>query len=62
MVAADPKEFKELGSFMLPEKSTLPKKLATSKDSKIWAHPAVANGKLYVRDHDLIFCFDVKGK
>jgi outer membrane protein assembly factor BamB len=62
MFGADPKEFRELGAFMLPERSSLPKTLATCKDSKPWAHPAVANGRLYVRDHDLIFCFDVKGK
>ena len=27
---------------------------------KIWTHPVVANGKLFLRDEDLIFCYDVK--
>ena len=29
---------------------------------KAWAHPVVFGGKLYVRDHDLLLCYDVKGK
>ena len=62
MFAANPMEFKELGAFQLPESSKLPQTVSTSRDSKTWAHPVIANGKLYVRDHDLIFCFDVKGK
>ena len=28
----------------------------------IWAHPVVANGKLYLRDHELLFCFDIAAK
>ena len=27
---------------------------------KIWTHPVVVNGKLYLRDQDLIYCFDVR--
>jgi outer membrane protein assembly factor BamB len=59
---ADPKEFKAISSFKLPESSAIPKTLPTSQDSRIWAHPVVANGRFYVRAHDLIFCYDVKGK
>jgi len=29
---------------------------------KIWTHPVIANGKLYVRDQDTLFCYDVKKK
>ena len=25
-----------------------------------WAHPVVANGKLYLRDQDTLFCYEVK--
>jgi hypothetical protein len=25
-----------------------------------WAHPVIANGKLYVRDQDVLLCYDVK--
>ena len=27
-----------------------------------WAHPVLANGKLYIRDQDTLFCYDVKAK
>lgn len=27
-----------------------------------WAHPVVANGKLYLRDQDMLFCYNVKAK
>lgn len=27
---------------------------------KIWVHPVVANGKLYLRDQEFIMCYDVK--
>ena len=26
----------------------------------VWAHPAIANGHLYLRDHELIFCYDIR--
>ena len=26
----------------------------------LWTHPVIANGRLYVRDQELLFCFDVK--
>lgn len=29
---------------------------------KVWTHPVVSDGKLYLRDQELLFCFDVKGK
>jgi len=27
-----------------------------------WTHPVIANGKMYVRDQDVLFCYDVKSK
>ena len=27
---------------------------------KVWTHPVVLNGRLYLRDQDLIFCYDVR--
>ena len=32
-----------------------------SKHGKIWTHPVIVNGRLYLRDQDLFFSFDVKG-
>ena len=25
-----------------------------------WAHPVIAGGRLYLRDQDILFCYDVK--
>jgi outer membrane protein assembly factor BamB len=55
-----PDGFKLISSFSLPERSNIPNKDKSSKSSKPWAHPVIANGLLYVRDHDLIFAYDVK--
>jgi outer membrane protein assembly factor BamB len=41
----------ERGRFEQPDRS----------ESPAWSHPVIANGKLYVRDQDLLFCYDVKG-
>ena len=24
-----------------------------------WSHPIIANGKMYLRDQDILFCYDV---
>jgi outer membrane protein assembly factor BamB len=46
------KEYLERGRIMQPERTRLP----------AWAHPVIANGKLYIRDQDTLFCYDVKAK
>jgi len=46
------KEYLERGRFDQPERT----------DKPAWAHPVVANGKLYIRDQDTLFCYDVKAK
>ena len=33
-----------------------------SPKGKVWTHPVVSDGKLYLRDQELLFCFDVKAK
>jgi len=40
------------GHFEQPDRSSAP----------AWAHPTIANGKLYIRDQDLLLCYDVKAK
>jgi outer membrane protein assembly factor BamB len=52
LVEPNPKEYVELGRFDQPERSKL----------SAWPHPVIANGKLYLRDHDLLLCYDVKRK
>ena len=56
LIEANPKEWKESGRFEIPQKSKFPR-----RSGAIWTHPVVANGKLFLRDHELIFCYDVKG-
>ena len=36
-------------------------KVPNTKD-RCWAHPVVAGGKLYIREKDVVWCYDVKAK
>jgi serine/threonine protein kinase len=31
-------------------------------ESPAWTHPVIANGRLYIRDQDVLFCYDVTEK
>lgn len=42
----------ERGRFEQPDRTSLP----------AWAHPVIANGKLYIRDQDLLLCYDIQAK
>ena len=57
LVQASPEGWKEKGRFTVPETS---KNHGKQNGGKFWTHPVVANGKLYLRDQDLIWCYDVK--
>lgn len=48
---------KQLGKFKLPERTKL-----LRPSGKAWAHPVISNGKLYLRDQDLLYCFDISAK
>jgi outer membrane protein assembly factor BamB len=48
--------WKEISSFKLEAQSS-----QRHPQGKIWVHPVVANGKLYLRDQELISCYDIKG-
>jgi len=54
MVLIEPsaQEYLERGRFEQPDRRQPP----------AWAHPVVANGKLYIRDQDILFCYDVKAR
>ena len=54
VVAASPDGWKEFGRMEFPERT-----LISTQDNMVWTHPVIANGKLYVRDHDLLFCYDL---
>lgn len=48
--------YKEHGRFTPPN----PPKKANGME-KSWAYPVIANGRLYVRDADCLWCYDIKG-
>jgi outer membrane protein assembly factor BamB len=52
LIEPNPKQYTERGRFQQPDRTRLP----------AWAHPVVANGKLYVRDQDVLFCYNVQAK
>jgi outer membrane protein assembly factor BamB len=55
LVEATP-DMKECGTFKIPQQTKIKRK----NNPSIWTHPVVANGKLYLRDQELLFCYDVK--
>lgn len=57
LIDASPEGFKEHGRFKLDPQTT-----QRNPKGKVWTHPVVANGKLFLRDQELLFCFDVSGK
>ena len=61
LLEANPKEWTEISRFAIPATSKLRKAADTSKSAGIWAHPAIANGRLFLRDDELIFCYDIRG-
>jgi len=44
--------YSEKGRFEQPDRA---KEMA-------WPHPVIAHGKLYIRDQDNLFCYDVKAR
>jgi outer membrane protein assembly factor BamB len=52
LVEANPEGYREKGRFEQPERT----RFAT------FAHPVVANRRLYLRDDDLLFCYDIAAK
>jgi outer membrane protein assembly factor BamB len=56
LAEASPAGWKEHGRFTLDPQSQI-----RSRQGRIWVHPVICNGKLYLRDQDLIYCYNVKG-
>lgn len=52
LIEVSPEGYKERGRFSQPDRST----------KEAWPHPVVAHGKLFLRDQDLLLCYDLKGK
>jgi len=50
LIEASPEGYKEHGRFAQPDRS----------DKNSWPHPVIANGKLYLRDQDLLLCYNLR--
>lgn len=54
LVEASPAEWKEHGRLKLSPQTKI-----RSDQGAIWTHPVISNGKLYLRDQDLIYCYKI---
>ncbi len=54
---ASPKGWKEHGRFKLE-----PQTAQRKPQGRIWTHPVILNGRLYLRDQELLSCYDLKAK
>ncbi len=52
LVEATPERWREKGRFDQPDRT----------DKEAWPHPVIANGRLYLRDQDKLFCYDVSAR
>ena len=50
LIEASPDGYKEHGRFNPPDRS----------DKESWPHPVIAGGKLFVRDQDVLLCYNVQ--
>ena len=55
LVEASPSGWKERGRFKLDPQTTI-----RDSQGRIWTHPVISNGRLFLRDQDLISCYDLK--
>jgi hypothetical protein len=55
LVKATPDGWTEAGRIDIPQKSPIRSKT----QGKVWPHPVVANGQLYLRDYEYLYCYDV---
>lgn len=52
LIEPNKEKFVEKGRFDQPDRTSQP----------AWAHPVIANGKLYIRDQNTLYCYDIKAK
>jgi outer membrane protein assembly factor BamB len=68
LVEATPNEYREHGRFIPPNGPTSRKAVEDvegkkkNQDGRTWAYPVVANGCLYIRDWNCLWCYDVKDR
>jgi outer membrane protein assembly factor BamB len=57
LVEATTEGYREKGRFSPPGRPS-----RINPMEKSWAYPVVADGKLFIRDHGVLWCYDVRGK
>ena len=55
LVEATPAGYKEVSRFKLDPQTT-----QRNPQGRIWTHPVICNGKLYLRDQEILCCYDIK--
>ena len=58
LVEATPEAYRERGRFTPPDRP----KSTRGPMEKAWAYPAIANGRLYIRELDSLWAYDISGK
>jgi outer membrane protein assembly factor BamB len=56
LILATPEGWQEKGRFTIPRHTQ-----RREYNNNIWTHPVIANGRLYLRDQELIFCYIITG-
>jgi outer membrane protein assembly factor BamB len=51
LIQASPQRYQLNGSFRLP-----------SVRAESWPQPVIANGRLYLRDQEVLMCYDIRAK
>ena len=57
LIDASPKGWNEHGRFQIE-----PQTEQRKPSGRIWTHPVIANGRLYLRDQELFFAYDIKAE
>ncbi len=57
LAEASPKGWKEHGRFKLEPQTT-----QRNPQGRIWTHPVIVDGRLFLRDQELLHCYDVKAR
>ena len=55
LIKASQAGWNKVGSFRLE-----PQTLQRAAKGKIWTHPTITNGKLYLRDQEVVICYDIR--
>lgn len=56
LIEATKDGWKNVGKFRLD-----PQTQQRADKGKVWTHPVIANGKLYLRDQEVVICYDIAG-